>query len=142
MTSEERARQAADAMWQGDDASRWFGMELIDVAEGRATLALQVEPHHCNGHGTCHGGVIFALADSAFAFACNSRNQKAVAQHCIISYLEPVHSGARLIADAVEVSYRGRSGLYDIHVSNTDGDLVAEFRGMSRTIPGHHVEDM
>lgn len=86
MTPKERAEKSAAAMWANDNASVWLGMELVEVDEGRAVLGLVVEKHHANGHGICHGGITFALADSAFAFACNSRNQSTVAQHNVISY--------------------------------------------------------
>ncbi len=137
MTPKERAEAAARAMWSDDRASAWLGMELLEVDEGRATLALTVERHHTNGHGICHGGITFALADSAFAFACNSRNQATVAQHNIISYLAPARLGDRLTARAVELSLQGRNGIYDVQVTNQDGTRIAEFRGFSRTIRGH-----
>jgi acyl-CoA thioesterase len=92
-----------------------------------------------NGHGTCHGGFIFSLADSAFAFACNSYNDIAVAQHCSITYINPVRVGDRLTAVAREVSRRGRSGIYDIRITNQHGVVVAEFRGHSRTLEGRHI---
>lgn len=141
MTPKERAQKSADAMWANDPATKWFGMEIVEIDEGHATLALTVQPHHCNGHGTCHGGVTHALADSAFAFACNSRNQATVGQHTVISYLAPGHVGDRLTAAATEVSVTGRSGIYDVHVTNQDNTLIAEFRGMSRTIKGQHFEE-
>jgi acyl-CoA thioesterase len=137
MTPKERAEAAARAMWSDDRASAWLGMELLEVDEGRATLALTVERHHTNGHGICHGGITFALADSAFAFACNSRNQATVAQHNIISYLAPARLGDRLTARAVELSLQGRNGIYDVQVTSQDGTRIAEFRGFSRTIRGH-----
>jgi acyl-CoA thioesterase len=141
MTPKERAEKSAAAMWADDNASKWFGMEITAVDEGRAVLELTVETHHCNGHGICHGGVIFALADSAFAFACNSRNQSTVAQHNLISYLAPGHAGDRLRAEAVELSRQGRSGIYDIKVSNQNGHVIAEFRGFSRAIKGQLFEE-
>lgn len=136
MTPEARAQKSAQAMWQNDRASPWMGMELGTVGEGSAVLSLIVQPHHCNGHDICHGGVIFSLADSAFAFACNSRNQSTVAQHNMISFIAPGHLGDRLTAEAHEVSLTGRSGIYDIRVTNQDGTLIAEMRGMSRAIRG------
>ncbi|WP_322865368.1 hydroxyphenylacetyl-CoA thioesterase PaaI [Aquicoccus sp. G2-2] len=141
MTPKERAEKSAAAMWADDNASKWFGMEITEIDEGRAVLELTVEPHHCNGHGICHGGVTFALADSAFAFACNSRNQSTVAQHNLISYLAPGHAGDRLRAEAVELSQQGRSGIYDIKVSNQNGHAIAEFRGFSRAIKGQLFEE-
>ncbi|SEG10939.1 acyl-CoA thioesterase [Jhaorihella thermophila] len=136
MTPQERARRSAQAMWAEDNASKWAGMEITHIDEGTATLELTVEPHHCNGHGICHGGVTFMLADSAFAFACNSRNQSTVAQHNVISFIAPGRQGDRLRAVAREVSLTGRSGIYDVTVTNQDGTVIAEFRGMSRAIKG------
>ena len=141
MTPTERAQKSAAAMWADDNASPWFGMELVEVAEGCATLALTVEPHHANGHGICHGGVTFSLADSAFAFACNSRNQNTVAQSNTITYVAPGRIGDRLTATAREISLTGRSGIYDVTVTNQDGTVIAEFRGNSRAIKGQLFEE-
>ena len=136
MTPKERANASAQSMWSTDGASQWLGMSIVSVDEGTAMLALDVEKHHCNGHGMCHGGITFALADSAFAFACNSRNAKTVAQHNVISYTAPAQAGDRLTATAREVSLTGRSGIYDVTVTNQDSKLIAEFRGFSRAIGG------
>ena len=136
MTPKERAKKSAEAMWSGDTASRWMGMSLDTVDEGSAILSLTVAEHHANGHGICHGGVIYALADSAFAFACNSRNQSTVAQHNSIIYIAPAEVGDVLIAEAREVALHGRSGVYDVKVSTEPGKLIAEFRGGSRSIAG------
>ncbi|MBE1283917.1 MAG: hydroxyphenylacetyl-CoA thioesterase PaaI [Rhodobacteraceae bacterium] len=141
MTPKERAEKASAAMWRDDNASKWAGMEITHIDEGIATLEMTVEPHHCNGHGICHGGVTFMLADSAFAFACNSRNQSTVAQHNVISFTAPGRTGDRLIAKAREVSLTGRSGIYDVTVTNQNDDLIAEFRGMSRAIKGQLFEE-
>ena len=141
MTPKERAEKSAAAMWAGDEASKWFGMQIDAVDEGRAVLSMTVGPEHCNGHGTCHGGVSFSLADSAFAFACNSRNKSTVGQHTFMSYLAPGRAGDRLTATAEEVSLTGRSGIYDVKVTNQDGVVIAEFRGVSRTISGQHFEE-
>ncbi|MFD2739503.1 hydroxyphenylacetyl-CoA thioesterase PaaI [Sulfitobacter aestuarii] len=141
MDAKTRASRAAAAMWESDQASKWLGMELGEVDEGRAELVLTVAAHHCNGHGICHGGVTFALADSAFAFACNSRNQSTVAQHNVISFTAPAQLGDRLTAQAREVSLTGRSGIYDIRVSNQDGVTIAEMRGISRAIKGRLFEE-
>ncbi|GAB5467302.1 MAG: hydroxyphenylacetyl-CoA thioesterase PaaI [Rhodospirillales bacterium] len=134
------ADAAAAAMWQADKASQNLGMRLERVAPGRATLSMPVAETFCNGHGTCHGGFIFTLADSAFAFACNSHNDKAVAQQVAITFIAPAFAQDRLTAEAVEVSRRGRSGLYDVSVTRQDGSLVASFRGNSRQVPGSHVD--
>ncbi|SHH85987.1 hydroxyphenylacetyl-CoA thioesterase PaaI [Marivita hallyeonensis] len=141
MTPDDRAQKAAQTMWSQDKASQWMGFELIHVAEGEATLELTVERHHSNGHGMCHGGVIFALADSAFAFACNSRNQATVAQHNVISYIASGRLGDRLTAQATEISLTGRNGITDVRVTNQSGTLIAEFRGMSRAINGQVFEE-
>lgn len=141
LSAKDRAEQSAAAMWANDLASKWLGVEIEAVAEGEATLALTVAPHHCNGHGICHGGVIFMLADSAFAFACNSRNQVTVAQHNMISFIAPGHQGDRLAATACEVSLTGRSGLYDVSVTNQKGQVIAEMRGCSRAISGQLFEE-
>lgn len=141
MTPKERAEKSAAAMWESDNASKWAGFEITEIDEGRAVLELLVEPHHCNGHGICHGGITFMLADSAFAFACNSRNQSTVAQHNIVSYLAPGRAGDRLRAEATELSLTGRSGIYDVRVTNQTGTVIAEFRGMSRAIRGQLFEE-
>lgn len=136
MTPKQRAEKAAAAMWSDDRASAWMGMSIEHVDEGEARLTLTVEKHHTNGHGMCHGGVIYTLADSAFAFACNSRNQSTVAQHNAITYIAPAVIGDVLIADAKEVSLQGRSGIYDVSVATTTGKTIAEFRGGSRSVSG------
>ena len=128
------AERSAAALMENDYASKWFGFEIVSVSEGAAALAMTVRQDHCNGHGTLHGGVSFALADSAFAFACNSRNQATVAQSNSILYLAPGHIGDRMTATAREVSLKGRTGLYDVTVTNQDGTVIAEFRGQSRAI--------
>ena len=135
MTPDELARVSADAMWSADTASRGLGMELMEVAPGRATVAMTLSDAMLNGHDIAHGGFIFTLADSAFAFACNSYGERTVAVHCSISFIKPGAKGDRLIATAREVSRAGRSGIYDVSVS-ANGAVIAEFRGHSRTIGG------
>lgn len=130
------AEKSAAAMWADDNASRALGMELLSVGPGRATMALQVSDAMTNGHGTCHGGYIFLLADSAFAFACNSHGQRTVAQHCSVSFIAPGRRGTRLIAEAVERHREGRSGITDVTVRDDSGATIAEFRGLSRTVAG------
>ena len=136
----ELARRAAQAMWDDDPASRALGMELADVGPGRATLRMVVRDDMTNGHGICHGGFTFALADSAFAFACSSYNVRTVAVGCDIVYVAPVRRGDRLVAEAVERHRSGRSGIYDVSVRCEDR-VVAEFRGRSRQIGGSLVEE-
>jgi acyl-CoA thioesterase len=141
MTPKQRAERSAEAMWAGDRASAWVGMDLAEVDEGRATLTLKIREDHCNGHGIGHGGVTFMLADSAFAFACNSRNVATVAQHNTISFLAPVRLGDTLTATAVETTLKGRSGITDVTVTNQNGDIVAQFRGASRALGQKIFED-
>ncbi|MFT7595279.1 MAG: acyl-CoA thioesterase [Paracoccaceae bacterium] len=141
MTPQDRAKRSATALWENDHASVWAGLRLDHVDEGTATMSLNVQKHHCNGHGICHGGVTFLLADSTFAFACNSRNQSTVAQHNVISYLAPGKLGDQLTATAQEVSLTGRSGIYDVKIQNQDGQMIAEFRGMSRAIKGQLFDE-
>lgn len=141
LTGQDRAQRSAEAMWASDRASQWMGMQIDEVGEGTARLSMTVEAHHCNGHAICHGGFIFTLADSAFAFACNSRNQVTVAQHNVISFIAPGKQGDRLTAHAREVSLTGRSGIYDIAVTDQDGRVIAEMRGMSRAIKGQLFDE-
>ena len=141
MTPKERAEKAAAIMWENDRASPWIGIRLDTIDEGRSKMSLVVQDHHINGHDICHGGIIFTLADSAFAFACNSRNQNTVAQHNSITYISPGKLGDTLTADAKEVSLSGRSGIYDVTVTNQNNDVIAEFRGCSRAIRGQLFEE-
>jgi len=160
------ARQCADAMWANDHCSKALGMSVLEVAPGFARIALTVRQDMLNGQGNCHGGIMFTLADSAFAFACNTFNQFTVAQHCSISFLHPVGSGEQLTATARERWREGRGGIYDVivttgavdrygdgSVGDRGGDpvgapvgvpvgkVVAEFRGHSRTVKGQHIPD-
>ena len=128
------ARKAADAMWANDAASRGLGMAIDSVGPGCAVLSMTVADSMVNGHGMCHGGFIFTLADSAFAFASNSYGDAAVAQHCAITFLRPGRRGERLTAEAVERIRAGRGGLYDVRVTGEDGTVVAELRGHSRLV--------
>lgn len=135
MTPEERARAAARALWTNDRASKSLGMEILEVEPGFSIVAMNATIEMTNGIGTIHGGFIFALADSAFAVACNSYNERTVAAHCSITYLAPGVTGKRLLASAREISRAGRSGLYDIEISQ-EGTIIAQFRGHSRSIGG------
>ena len=138
----ELAEACAKQMWANDPASRDLGMELDRIEPGRATISMTVTRSMTNGHGTCHGGYIFTLADSAFAFACNTYNQITVAHQCSVTYLAPGHLGDRLTATAREISRQGRSGLYDVTITNQNGDPIAEFRGNSRTTKGHDIAEI
>lgn len=141
MTPQARAEASARAMWARDSASQWLGMSLDAMGPGAATLSMTVTESMTNGHKTCHGGFIFTLADSAFAFACNSYNQNAVAQMASVTFLAPAFAGDRLTARAHEIARTGRSGIYDIRVTNAAGAQIAEFRGHSRTIKGSHFPE-
>ncbi len=138
-SAEELARACARAMWDDDQASQRLGITIDHVEPGAATLSMTITPEMTNGHGTCHGGFIFALADSAFAFACNSYNQRTVAQHCSVTFIAPALRDDRLTAAASEVSRIGRDGIYDVRITNQRGEHVAEFRGHSRTVKGTHL---
>jgi len=131
------ARLSAAAMLAGDTATPELGIELIEVGPGSARLAMAVTERMANGLGVCHGGLIFTLADSAFAFACNAYGRRVLAQHCAITFLAPGRIGMRLIAEAVERHLSERSGVYDVTVRNeADGAAIAEFRGHSRVTGG------
>lgn len=129
------ARACADAMWANDHASKALGMEIVEIGAGFATLAMTVTTDMVNGHGIAHGGFIFTLADSAFAYACNSYNDSTVAAQGAITFIRPGKLGARLVATAREVSRSGRSGIYDVRVTS-GSTVIAEFRGHSRSIGG------
>ncbi|MBS0322164.1 MAG: hydroxyphenylacetyl-CoA thioesterase PaaI [Proteobacteria bacterium] len=134
------AERVADAMWARDAASQYFGMRIVAIGPGTATLTMTVQPTMLNGHQTCHGGMIFTLADSAFAFACNSQNHVTVAAGCSIEFLAPAREGDVLTAHAAEQGASGRTGVYDIVVTNQEGRKVALFRGKSHRLAGHVVE--
>jgi len=135
------AKAAADVMWREDNASKWLGMKVEDVRPGYARLSMTVTSNMVNGHNLCHGGLIFTLADSTFAFACNSHNQRAVAAGCSIEFLAPAFLGDVLNAEGVEQALRGRTGVYDMKVTNQKNELIAVFRGKSATIKGLLVEE-
>jgi acyl-CoA thioesterase len=132
----EIARATAEAMWATDAASRALGVELEEVAPGSARASLRVTESMLNGHGICHGGLVFLLADTAFAFACNSHGPETVAAGCDIVFVSPARLGDELVAEARERTRFGRNGVYDVTVRRADGSVVAEFRGQSRTTAG------
>ncbi len=135
LSPDELARACAEAMWREDDASKGLGMKIVEVSAGQATLSMTIGPHMVNGQRIAHGGFIFTLADSAFAFACNTYNERVVAAQGSITFIRPASLGDFLVARAREVSRNGRSGIYDVRV--TAGEVViAEFRGHSRSISG------
>jgi len=141
MTPRERAQTCAELMWSRDRASQSLGMQIDGIGPGTATLSMPVRDDMLNGQGICHGGMIFALADSAFAFACNTYNALTVAQSNQITYLAPATARDTLTAHATEVAQQGRSGTYDVVVTATDGRKLALFRGLSRTVSGQHFDE-
>ena len=141
MTPEERAKRSAKAMWADDRASQAMGIEIVEVGPGTATATMMVRDDMANGHGIAHGGFMFALADTAFAFACNSYNTRVVAQHNVITYLSPGHVGEVLTATCTEVHRAGRSGVYDVAITGGDGRPVAMLRGHSRQVSGAHFAE-
>jgi len=133
------ARDVGQAMWSRDNATNALGMQLAAIAPGTATITMQVRPDMVNGHHICHGGLIFTLADSAFAYACNSYNLNTVASACHIDFLAPAREGDVLEATATERSASGRTGVYDIEVKVQGGKTVALFRGKSYRIKGEVI---
>lgn len=130
------ARNAAYDMFDADAASRSLGIELVSAAEGAAEARMRVTGAMVNGHAIAHGGYVFLLADTAFALACNSHGPVTVAAGGEITFIRPVREGDLLIARATERTRYGRSGIYDVTVTRADGEVVAEFRGRSRTVNG------
>jgi acyl-CoA thioesterase len=139
LSPDDLARACAEAMWKQDDASTGLGMEIVEIRSGQATLKMTVKPHMVNGQRIAHGGFIFTLADSAFAFACNTHNERVVAAEGNITFIRPGKLGDVLVAKARELSRSGRSGIYDVSVTANDV-VIAEFRGHSRTIGGTWVQ--
>jgi len=134
------AELAGKTMYERDPASRALAMTLIEIRPGYARMSMPVRADMLNGHGTCHGGYIFMLADSAFAFACNSHNFNTVGAGCTIDYLAPGREGDLLVAEAVEQALSGKTGVYDIVVSNQEGRKLALFRGKSHRVSGMVAE--
>lgn len=133
------AEAVAQAMWSRDNATQALGMHIEAIGPGSATISMPVRADMVNGHAICHGGFMFTLADSAFAYACNSTNQNTVASACHIDFLAPAREGDVLEAEAVERSASGRTGVYDITVRVRGGKTVALFRGKSYRIQGEVI---
>jgi acyl-CoA thioesterase len=137
--SQKLAEAASQAMWTRDQATHALGMTLTAIAPGRSTIRMPVRSDMVNGHHICHGGLIFTLADSAFAYACNSYNLNTVASACHIDFLSPAREGDVLEANAVERSASGRTGVYDVEIKVLGGNTVALFRGKSYRIKGEVI---
>ncbi|MBM3391838.1 MAG: hydroxyphenylacetyl-CoA thioesterase PaaI [Betaproteobacteria bacterium] len=144
MSPTRKAQDLAEAvgreMYRRDRTSQYLGIALEEIRPGYARMRLRVGEEMVNGHGMCHGGFIFTLADSAFAYSCNSHNHNAVASGCTIEFLAPAHVGDVLTAVAEERALAGRSGIYDIDIANQDGKRIAVFRGKSHRIQGETVK--
>ncbi|MCO5116383.1 MAG: hydroxyphenylacetyl-CoA thioesterase PaaI [Burkholderiaceae bacterium] len=141
-TARALAERVGAAMFAADRASReTMGMQLLACEPGRAVMRMAVQPLHLNGHQICHGGFIFTLADSTFAFACNSRNHNTVAAGCSIEFLKPAHAGDVLTCEGVEQAQSGRHGVYDMRVTNQHGHAIALFRGKSAQIKGQVIPE-
>jgi len=140
--AEALARRVGESMFAADRASREFmQMELLSCVPGRAVMRMTVRKDMLNGHEICHGGLIFTLADSTFAFACNSYNKVAVAAGCSIEFLKPAQLGDVLTCEGVEQTLQGRHGIYDMRVSNQRGEVIAMFRGKSAQIQGNVIPE-
>ena len=134
------AELAGRTMFERDPASQALGMTLEEIKPGYARMSMTIRPDMLNGHGTAHGGYIFMLADSAFAFACNSHNFNTVGAGCTIDYLSPGREGDLLTAEAVEQALAGKTGVYDVTVTNAEGKTIALFRGKSHRVSGMVAE--
>jgi acyl-CoA thioesterase len=138
--TDDLARHSAEAMWAGDAASKSLGMRIVTVGPGTATLSMTVREDMINGWDLCHGGLIAALADSAFAFACNSYNRVTVAAGAEIRFRRPTRLGDLLVATATERERAGRDGVYDVLVTVGD-EVVAVFTGRSKELGGSLFDD-
>jgi acyl-CoA thioesterase len=141
LTPQQIAERCAEVMWPDDKAAQGLGIELVRVAPGEAVTRMTVRDDMVNGHDICHGGFIFALADSAFAYACNTFNVRTVASGVDINFIAPAHKGQTLTAHGHGRHQGGRSGVYDIEVKNDKGEMIAVFRGRSSRIKGHFFEE-
>jgi acyl-CoA thioesterase len=141
MTPEDIAQACGRIMYAEDTSSQHLGIELLEIRPGYARVAMTVRRELTNSHGICHGGYIFLLADTAFAYSCNSRNERAVAAGASIEFLAPAHAGDLLTAEGVEQHRAGRTGVYDMRVTDQNGKVIALFRGKSAVIRGHYVEE-
>lgn len=142
MTPQELADTIGKAAAERDLAARRLGITLVGMSPGGSVLRMTVQPDMVNSHGTCHGGIIFTLADSAFGYACNSFNRNAVAQQCDITYLKPVAVGVVLTATAELRESSGRSSVYDMTVQDETGSTVALFRGLAREVGGEIIPEL
>ncbi|WBX85364.1 hydroxyphenylacetyl-CoA thioesterase PaaI [Sphingosinicella microcystinivorans] len=141
LSADDTALRIARAMAAKEGTTPAFGLEIEAAGEGYARVAMRLSPAMLNGFGMAHGGMVFLLADTAFAYACNSRNVQTVAQHASISFIDAGRAGERLVAEARERAAKGRTGVYAVSVFGEDGRIIAEFQGLSRTIGGPVIEE-
>ena len=139
LSPEDIARTVGETMYRKDTAAQHIGITLKEIKPGEAVMTMRVSDYMLNGHSICHGGYIFTLADTAFAYACNSYNQNTVAQAAQINFVRPTPVNVLLTATATEIARTGRTGLYDITVQDESGQAVAFFRGNSHTIKGQMI---
>ena len=136
MSADELARKVAEHLLSREGTGKAWNIEIEEVREGYARIAMTVRADMLNGHAIAHGGMIFALADTAFAYACNSRNVSTVAQQASIVFLAQAREGERLVAEAKELDVVGRTGVYQVEVRNRAGEIIASFQGLSRSFGG------
>ena len=141
LSADELALACAKSMYERDRASQCLGIRIAEIKEGFALLKMLIRADMLNGHDICHGGFIFTLADTAFAYACNSRNRTTLAQSCTIDFVRPGREGEELSAQAQERTRAGRTALYDVTVYGQDGEVLAHFRGRSYSVRGEVIED-
>ena len=141
MSANETARKIAETMLAAEGTGPAWGVEIEEAGEGYARIRMALRPDMLNGHGTAHGGMIFALADTAFAYACNGRNVRTVAAQASIVFLDAAREGEVLVAECREAAIAGRSGVYNASVRTLDGRAIAEFQGFSRTLGGPVIEE-
>lgn len=142
MSPQEIAEKVRDGMFANDTVAQFFGMEFIDVAPGYVKMSMKIRPEMLNGFKICHGGMVTTLADTAFAYACNSSNEQTVASGLSMDFIAPSFENEILVAEAKEVSQAGRIGVYDITVTKSTGELIAVMRGKSYRIKGKTVVDI
>ena len=136
LTPQQTAERVRERMYANDRAVQGLGIDIVEIAPGHAAATMTVQPHMLNGHATCHGGFLAALADTAFAYACNSYDELTVASGFSIDLVAPAREGDRLTARSVEMSKAGRTGVYDSEITNQRGERIAMFRGRSYTAKG------
>ena len=142
MSPQEVAERVRDGMYLNDTVAQFFGMQFLEIAPGYVKISMKIRPEMLNGFKICHGGMVTTLADTAFAYACNSCNEQTVASGLSMDFIAPSYENEVLVAEAKEVSQAGRTGVYDITVTKSTGELIAVMRGKSYRIKGRPVVDI